>query len=75
MTMLRFCNSEEGGRFDRCISEYEIVCLDHVNESQEGAFYRWVSLSQFSEMLAAQKFITNELRSAVSALLSFEHNA
>ena len=69
-TMLRFCNSEEGGRFDRCVSEYKIVRLDHVNESQEGVFYRWVSLSQFSEMLASQKFITNELRSAVSALLS-----
>lgn len=73
-TFLQFENSEEGGRFDRCISEYRIAWLDDVNESHEGPFHRWVSLSQFADLLANQSFITNELRSAVSSLLSFEHN-
>ena len=29
--LLRFDNSEEGGRFDRCISQYKIVWIGEVN--------------------------------------------
>ena len=68
--LLRFDNSEEGGRFDRCVSQYRIILLDEAAPEQEGTFHRWVSLSQVSDFLRREKFITNELRSAMSALLT-----
>lgn len=68
--LLRFDNSEEGGRFDRYISQYQIILLDEATREQEGTFHRWVSLSQVSDFLRREKFITNELRSAMSALLT-----
>jgi oxidase EvaA len=69
-TILTFQNSEEGGRFDKCVSLYQIVWFDEVSGNLEGPFHRWVSLAQFSEFLLQENRITNELRSAVSALLS-----
>ena len=67
-----FDNSEEGGRFDQCISQYRIVWLDEPTQAQEGTFHRWVSLPQFSDFLRSENFITNELRSAMSTLLSIK---
>lgn len=71
--LLDFRNSEEGGRFDRCISEYQIVWIGEVTEEQEGPFHRWISLSQFSDFLRMKNRITNELRSAASSLLSIKN--
>jgi oxidase EvaA len=72
-TLCRFQNSEEGGRFDRCVSEYRIVWIEEISEEQEGPFHRWVSLAQFSNLLGRENRITNELRSAVSCLLGIDH--
>jgi oxidase EvaA len=71
--LLDFHNSEEGGRFDRCISEYRIVWVGEVTQEQEGPFHRWISLSQFSVFLSMENRITNELRSAASSLLSIKN--
>jgi oxidase EvaA len=68
-TLLDFHNSEEGGRFDRCVSRYQIVWVDEVTEALESPFHRWVSLSQFSAYLQKENILTNELRSAASSLL------
>ncbi|WP_339745637.1 NDP-hexose 2,3-dehydratase family protein [uncultured Rubinisphaera sp.] len=70
-SLLRFANSEEGGRFDQCISEYEILWAE-ANDVLESPFHRWVSLSQISGWLKKTNFITNELRSTLSALLAIE---
>jgi dTDP-4-dehydro-6-deoxy-alpha-D-glucopyranose 2,3-dehydratase len=70
--MLMFENSDEGGRFDHCIGQYEVVWAGQADRAQEGPFHRWVSLSQFSDLLKKENRITNELRSAASALLSIE---
>jgi oxidase EvaA len=69
-TLLDFHNSEEGGRFDHCISEYRIVWVGEVTQEQQGPFHRWISLSQFSDFLRMENRVTNELRSAASSLLS-----
>ena len=68
--LLRFRNSEEGGRFDRCVSHYEIAWTDWPKQFPETAFHRWVSLSQVGHWLREANRVTNELRSAISALLS-----
>ena len=65
-----FDNSEEGGRFDQCISEYKICWVDDVKKEYESPFHRWISVSQFSDNLRMKNRITNELRSAASSLLS-----
>jgi len=67
--LLSFNNSEEGGRFDQCISHYQIVWMDTVTPEQEDSFHRWISLSQVSDFLRKENIITNELRSALSSLL------
>ncbi len=72
-TLSHFHNSEEGGRFDRCISEYRVVWTGRVHAEWEGPFHRWVSLSQVSSFLRRGNRITNELRSALSSLLSVDH--
>jgi len=72
-TVAHFENSEEGGRFDQCISEYRVVWVGPVQTEWEGPFHRWISLSQFSSFLRRGSRITNELRSAVSSLLSLDH--
>lgn len=64
-----FHNSEEGGRFDHCISEYQVIWAGEIKIEQEGPFHRWVSLSQFSSFLRMENRVTNELRSAASSLL------
>lgn len=69
-TLAKFENSEEGGRFDRCISEYRICWADDVNRFEEGPFHRWVSLRQTALWLQEPNRLTNELRSTLSALLS-----
>ena len=68
--LLSFQNSEEGGRFDRCVSEYKIVWMEDALKEQEGPFHRWISLPQLSNFLHMENRITNELRSAISSLLS-----
>lgn len=70
--LLAMENSDEGGRFDHCIGQYEIVWTDRVTREQEGSFHRWISLSQFGELLRKENRITNELRSAASTLLAIE---
>ncbi|HBN76333.1 MAG TPA: hypothetical protein DD473_11050 [Planctomycetaceae bacterium] len=69
--LLSFENSEEGGRFDQCISEYAILWVD-PEDVPESPFHRWVSLSQLSQWLGKTNIITNELRSTLSALLAIE---
>jgi oxidase EvaA len=69
-SLCEFKNSEEGGRFDQCIGEYQICWLEDPSQAQEGLFHRWVSLSQLSDFLGKQNILTNELRSAMSALLA-----
>ena len=72
-TLFRFQNSEEGGRFDHCISEYQVVWIEAVAKEQEGPFHRWVSLAQLAHFLRRENRVTNELRSAISSLLSIDH--
>jgi oxidase EvaA len=67
--LLNFDNSEEGGRFDQCISHYQVIWMDDVVREQEDSFHRWVSLSQVSDFLRRENVITNELRSILSSLL------
>lgn len=67
--LLCFDNSEEGGRFDQCISRYQVIWMDEVTADQEDAFHRWVSMSQVSDFLRRENVITNELRSVLSSLL------
>lgn len=71
--ILNFHNSEEGGRFDKCISEYQIVWIGELTKKQEGPFHRWISLLQFSDFLRMENRTTNELRSAMSSLLSIKN--
>ena len=68
--LLSVQNSEEGGRFDRCVSEYKIVWLGNAVKEQESPFHRWISMPQLSNFLHMKNRITNELRSAFSTLLS-----
>jgi oxidase EvaA len=68
--LLHFENSEEGGRFDHCISEYEVYWSDDPRRIEESPLHRWISLRQLANWMREPNRLTNELRSTVSALLS-----
>jgi oxidase EvaA len=68
--LLRFENSEEGGRFDHCISEYDLYWADDPHRIEESPLHRWVSLAQLARWIGEPNRLTNELRSTISAILS-----
>lgn len=68
-------NSDEGGRFDQCISRYDVFLLKEASEVPESNFHRWVSLSQVAGFLRREDSLTNELRSSLSTLLSIRELA
>ena len=70
--LLEFENSEEGGRFDHCVSQYKLFYVTSEKEVKISPFHRWVSIKEISLLLKKQNFITNELRSTLSSLLSLD---
>ena len=67
-----FCfeNSDEGGRFDQCVSQYGVWVTDDPRRVRESPFHRWVSLAQLARWIRQPNRLTNELRSTLSALFS-----
>lgn len=75
-TILQVRQSDEGGRFNQAISTYKICLL----QDQEGARpaeidfeaegYVWVNLRAIQKLVLISETTTNELRSAISLLLS-----
>ncbi len=63
--------SDEGGRFDRCVTEYRIVEVAERDLVEEDDLACWVSLGQIYEMLKVPGLVTNEARSALALLLTY----
>lgn len=63
--------SDEGGRFHRCVVEYRIVEIEEGREVETDGFYHWVSLAQCVDLLRYPGATTNELRSVLSMLLTW----
>lgn len=64
------CQSDEGGRFQHSRARYRIVELMEDFETPPDDFSLWPSLSQLQQLVRVQGATTNELRSAVSLLLT-----
>ncbi len=62
--------SEEGGRFFQDINDYIIAEVTDGVSLPFGASHCWVTLNQLYHLVAQQKMVSNELRSAISLLLS-----
>lgn len=73
-TKLLSCkHSDEGGRFYRCISTYEIRMLDSLSEESVELEQKlsWMTLGQISRLIKMEGVFTNEARSLVSMLLAY----
>ena len=68
--LFSFENSDEGGRFDQCISRYSAWLTDDPHSVHEGPYHRWVSVGQLARWIRQPNRLTNELRSTLSALIS-----
>jgi len=67
---LSVLQSDEGGRFMRCVSRYSIDLLDPDLIVPMIRWAAWMSLSTVVQLLPQQGVFTNEARSALSLLLS-----
>lgn len=68
--VLSVAQSDEGGRFLRCLTRYDVVVLDEPGAQGLGDGVAWASLPALRRLCATGGTTTNELRSAVSVLLS-----
>lgn len=68
--VFEFKNSEEGGRFDRCVTSYGLFWTDSPQDVPEGPLHRWVPMAQLAAWARQPNRLTNELRSALSALFA-----
>lgn len=62
--------SEEGGRFFRTVTRYEVRLLERQTEPPDEPGTRWLTLGELCRLVRRQSVLTNELRSALSLLLS-----
>lgn len=66
----KLVNSEEGGRFYRDANNQKLVILDENSSILELPInYYWMTLSDLKELLLLENVLTNELRSALCALI------
>ncbi len=63
--------TDEGGRFDRCLGIYRIVELAEGDPVEGGRDTFWATLNQIYESLRAPGLINNELRSTLAQLLPY----
>ena len=68
--LLSVRQSDEGGRFMRSIIRYDIIHLDESRAVAVGEQVTWVNLGELEWFCRTPATTTNELRSAVSVLLS-----
>ncbi|MBI4455968.1 MAG: NDP-hexose 2,3-dehydratase family protein [Acidobacteria bacterium] len=61
--------SDEGGRFDHCVSRYSIVFLETV-ECRHYSHVHWLSLGEVQQLLPLSGIFTNEARSVLSMILA-----
>lgn len=67
--LLSCLQSDEGGRFDRCVSRYSIVLVEGVEE-WNCSDVCWLSLAEIQHLLSLSEIFTNEARSALSMILA-----
>jgi oxidase EvaA len=62
--------SDEGGRFFRTVTEYEIRLVAETDRVPDTPSVRWVTLRQLHRLAQVRALTTNELRSNLSVLLT-----
>jgi len=70
----RFLASDEGGRFYRCVSRYEIIWLDDAVEVALPDDYCWLTLAQIRKAMQEPDFVSDESRSVLSLFLAKAFN-
>jgi oxidase EvaA len=70
-TLASSLQSDEGGRFFRSVSRYEIRQLPPDEKIELKANLSWITLKQVGELIRRQGFFSNEARSLVSMLLAY----
>jgi oxidase EvaA len=71
-TLLMTClQSDEGGRFFRCISRYSIRLLPAGQRLMVGDTFSWMTLGQVQQLIQSPGMFSNEARSAISMLLAY----
>ncbi len=63
--------SDEGGRFMRCVTNYQIVECSSRATGDDDACGAWVGLGALERLAAISGALTNEARSAISLLLAW----
>jgi len=63
--------SDEGGRFFRCISRYSVHMLDKDEVIDLGQSLSWFTLRQIEFLVKQPGFFSNEARSLISMLLAY----
>ena len=66
----RFQGSDEGGRFYRYVSRYDVRWIESSNAEWLPADYCWLTLGQIQQLLARPDYISDESRSILSLFLS-----
>lgn len=69
-TVLTVDQSEEGGRFYRTVNRYEIRLIDEGEEPPPDEGARWLTLGSLHRLARMRGYLTNEMRSAMSLLLT-----
>lgn len=63
--------SDEGGRFYRCVSRYSIRMLDREAEVDTGSSLSWFTLRQVESLAKRPGIFSNEARSLISMFLPY----
>lgn len=70
-TFLASRNSDEGGRFFRCVSYYRVCLIPPDERVDPGENLSWMTLRQVASLLRLRGFFSNEARSLISMLLAY----
>jgi len=69
--LLSCLQSDEGGRFYRCVSRYTICLLDPNHNIELDERLSWMTLSQIEALAKRPGVFSNEARSLISMLLAY----
>lgn len=69
--LLSSLHSDEGGRFFRCISRYDICLLPRDEPIDLGDNLAWMTLGQIEFLVRHAGFFSNEARSVISMILAY----
>jgi oxidase EvaA len=64
-------HSDEGGRFFRCVSRYEIAQLPATHVMELGDNLCWMTLRQIERLVSQPGIFSNEARSLISMVLGY----